>query len=312
VTRDRGTSTRTTIGTIGFVLAFVASAHVRQISAAPETFSTALPVAKGEFVFREQFLYRKASEDPSPANRDLQVLGGVSVLGYGVTGELAVFGALPYLDKALDLTTPGGQRVSRSTNGIGDARLFGRSTILREDAPGRTLRIAPFAGIELPTGDDDERDGLGRAPRPLQPGSGSWDPFGGVVVTCQTLDYQVDAQITYKANTEANDFEFGDELRFDTSLQYRLWPRELGPGVPGFLYGVIETNLIHHGEDRISGARDPDSGGTRLFLSPGLQYVTKRWVLEAIVQLPVVQDLNGTALDDDFTVLAGFRVNFGF
>lgn len=305
-------SGRTTIGTIGFVAAFVVLGHVREISAAPQTFNTALPVAKGEFVFREQFLYRKASEDPSPADRDLQVLGGVSVLGYGVTGELAVFGALPYLDKALDLTTPGDQRISRSTNGIGDARLFGRSTILRDDAPGRTFRIAPFAGIEMPTGDDDERDGLGRLPRPLQPGSGSWDPFGGVVVTYQTLDYQVDAQVTYKGSTEANDFEFGDELRFDTSLQYRLWPRDLGPGVPGFLYGVIETNLIHHGEDRISGARNPDSGGTRLFLSPGLQYVTKRWVLEAIVQLPVVQDLNGTALEEDFTVLAGFRVNFGF
>ena len=29
--------------------------------AAPETFNTALPVAKGEFVFREQFFYKKAS-----------------------------------------------------------------------------------------------------------------------------------------------------------------------------------------------------------------------------------------------------------
>lgn len=40
---------------------------------------------------------------------------------------------------------------------------------------------------------------------------------------------------------------------YDALLQYRLRPRELGPGVPGFLYGRIET--------------DPDSGGTRWFLS---------------------------------------------
>jgi hypothetical protein len=33
-------------------------------------------------------------------------------------------------------------------------------------------------------------------------------------------------------------------------------------------------------------------------------------VLEAIVQLPVVQDLGGAALEDDFIVRAGFRVNF--
>jgi hypothetical protein len=38
--------------------------------------------------------------------------------------------------------------------------------------------------------------------------------------------------------------------------------------------------------------------------------VTRRWVAEAIVQVPVVQELNGTALEDNFIVRAGFRVNF--
>jgi hypothetical protein len=38
--------------------------------------------------------------------------------------------------------------------------------------------------------------------------------------------------------------------------------------------------------------------------------VTKRWVAEAIVQLPVAQNLNGAALEDDVIVRAGFRVNF--
>ncbi len=278
--------------------------------AAPQTFNTALPVAEGEFVFREQFFYRKAGDDPSPADREVEVLGATSVLGYGVTGRFAAFAVLPYLDKDLDLTTAGGPRITRSTSGIGDARLFGRYTAYRDDAPGRTFRIAPFAGIEMPTGDDDDSDGQGSLPATLQLGSGSWDPFGGVVVTYQTLDYQIDAQASYKINTETNGFEFGDEARFDASLQYRLWPRELGPGVPGFLYGVLEGNLRYRGKNEIGGIDDPNSGGTSLFLAPGLQYVTKRWIVEAIVQVPVVQDLNGDALEDDFTVRAGFRVNF--
>jgi hypothetical protein len=37
--------------------------------------------------------------------------------------------------------------------------------------------------------------------------------------------------------------------------------------------------------------------------------VTKSWILEGIIELPVVQDLNGTALEDDFIVRAGFRLN---
>lgn len=285
-------------------LVFILSAAA---TAAPQTFNTALPVAEGEFVFREQFFYRKAGDDPSPAGREVEVLGATSVLGYGVTGGFAAFAVLPYLDKELNLTTAGG---TRSTNGIGDARLFGRYTVYRDDAPGRTFRIAPFAGIEMPTGDDDDSDGRGRLPATLQLGSGSWDPFGGVVATYQTLAFQIDAQASYKINTEANGFEFGDEARLDASLQYRLWPRELGPGVPGFLYGVLEGNLLFRGKNEIGGIDDPDSGGTTLFLAPGLQYVTKRWIVEAIVQVPVLQDLNGDALKDDFTVRAGFRVNF--
>lgn len=277
--------------------------------AAPQTFNTALPVADDEFVFREQFIYKDVSDDPTAADRSLDVIGSVSVLGYAITQDWAVFAALPILDKELEFTNGLGQRLSRSTSGIGDAQLFGRYTAFHDDAPGRTFRIAPFAGIKLPTGDDDDRDSVGLLPPPLQLGSGSWDPFLGVVATWQTLDYQVDAQLAYRATTEANDFEFGDELRLDASLQYRLWPRELGSGVPGFLYGVLEANLIHQNENQLGGADDPNSGGTTFLLAPGVQYVTKRWIFEAIVQLPAAQDLNGTALEEDFTVLAGFRVN---
>ncbi|MFQ5660154.1 MAG: transporter [Gammaproteobacteria bacterium] len=294
---------------IGFSL-LVGSGFATTVLAAPQTFNTALPVAEGEFVLREQFLYRKATDDPNAADRELSVPGLISVLGYGINSDLAVFGVLPYLDKELDVTTPGNQRVSRETNGIGDARLFGRYTIYQHDVPGRNFRIAPFLGIELPTGDDDDRDSLGTLPAPLQSGSGSWDPFGGIVLTYQTLAYEVNAQAGYKGNTKANNFEIGDEATLDASLQYRLWPRELGEGVPGFLYGVLETNLRYQGKNEINGTKDANSGGTSFFLSPGVQYVTRRWILETIVQVPVAQDLNGTALEDNFIVRAGFRIAF--
>jgi hypothetical protein len=310
MTSERTTLRRTVAFAIGVALQLVTMGVLREAQAAPETFNTALPVGRGDFIFREQFLYNKASDDPSPEDRNLEVLGGISVLGYGATSALALFGVLPYLDKRLELTDSSGRRIARSTRGIGDAQLFARYTVFQKDMRGRNFRVAPFIGIKLPTGDDDDSDALGRLPATLQLGSGSWDPFGGVIATWQTLDYEIDAQLSYKANTEANGFEFGDEFRFDASLQYRLWPRELGAGVPGFLYGVIETNLLHQAKNEIGGTDDPNSGGAKLFLSPGLQYVTKRWVLEAIVQLPVVQDLGGAALEDDFIVRAGFRVNF--
>lgn len=291
-----------------FIFIIVVS-NVSPVVAAPQSFNTALPVAEGEFVFREQFILDRSGDDPSGARRDREAWSFVSVLGYGVHSDLAVFGIVPFAGKRLELDEGGGRR-ARSATGIGDIRLLGRYTAYRRDGPGRTFRIAPFAGLELPTGEDDESDSFGRLPASVQPGSGSWDPFAGVVLTYQTLAFQVDAQASYQANTEANGFEFGDVARLDGSLQLRLWPRKLGTGVPGFLYGVLEANLIHQNKNESGGADDPNSGGLNLFILPGLQYVTKRWIVEGGVQVPVFQDLNGTALEKDYIVRGGFRFNF--
>ncbi|HEV57995.1 MAG TPA: transporter [Phycisphaerales bacterium] len=282
---------------------------IRPAAGAPITFNTALPVTQGVFIAREQLVVNQAGDDPSGADRDRTEVAAVSVLGYGVTGRWALFGELPYRDIDLDLTA-GGQRVSRGTSGFGDLSLFARYTAYQYDRPQRTFRVAPFGGVKAPTGKDDERDAQGRLPAAVQAGSGSWDYFGGVVMSYQTLRYQFDGQLAYRANTEANGFEAGDVFRLDGSLQYRLYPWRLGGGAPAFVYGVIEANLVHQDKDRLAGSNDPDSGGTRLFLTPGIQYVGRRWILEGAVQVPVVQDLNGTALENDYIVRAGVRFNF--
>ena len=277
--------------------------------AGPISFNSALTLSSGEFVFREQGVLSQSGDDPSGADRDRRSIASLSVLGYGVDEDISVFAVLPYLDNRLDVTS-GGERRTRETSGIGDIRLFGRHVVVRKNWPARAFRLSLFAGIETPTGEDDESDRFGRLPASVQLGSGSWDPFGGVVATYQTLDFQIDGQLAYQANTEANGFAFGDVARADASFQYRLWPRTFSGGVPNFLYGVLEANLIHQGKNDDHGEDDGNSGGLSLFLTPGLQLVGRRWIFEAAVQLPVVQDLNGTALESDYVVRAGFRVNF--
>ena len=293
---------------VGFsliVLGFSAGTAI----AAPITFNTALPVGKGEFVNRELLVLTRSGDDSSGAERDVDVNALVSVLGYGVSGDLAIFGVLPYVDKELQ-TTIGGTRVIRSSEGFGDLSMFARYTFFKQDTRGHTFRIAAFGGVKAPTGDDNESDALGPLPIPLQSGTGSWDGFGGVIATYQTLAFQVDAQASYTAKNEANDFEGGDEARLDGSFQYRLLPRTLGKGTPGFLYGVLEANVIYRNENRVFGNLDSNSGGTSIFLSPGLQYVTKRYILEGSMQLPVSQNLNGDALENDYVARVGFRWNF--
>jgi len=277
------------------------------LQAAPITFNTALAVGQGEYVLRQQFIGLQSGHDPSGLKRDRRETTALTALGYGLNNQWALFATLPYRKIDLDV---GEASISRHSSGLGDMSFFLRYTAYQDDAPGKTLRIAPFAGLKTPTGSHREKDRHGLLPPSVQSGSGSWDPYGGVVITYQTLQFQFDGQASYRFNTAADGFEAGDVARLDASLQYRLFPRKLSRGTPGFLYGALETNLIHQAKDRYRGHSNPDSGGTRLFLTPGLQYVTRRWIIEGAIQLPLVQDLNGKALENDYILRGGFRFNF--
>jgi len=287
-------------------------AVVAPARAGPITFNSALPVSEGLGILRSQDKLTRKSGDATSADRVLNVTATPVVLAYGVSPKLALFGVLPYVDKRLD-TTMGGVRIRRDAQGIGDALFFGRYTMVQVDKPGDTLRIAPFAGLKTPTGSHTQSDAFGLVPRILQPGSGSWDPFAGVSLTRQTLDWEFDAAAQYRFNTRASGFTFGDETRADASFQYRIFPPTLdGGGVPAFVYAALESNLIWNDNNKSLGVADPNSGGLTWNLAPGLQYVTDRFVLETAIQIPVVQNLNGTALESDWVWTAGFRWNFFF
>lgn len=275
---------------------------------APVTFNTALPVARGQVLWREKAVVAHSGDDPSGRQREVSRETLVSALGYGFTARLAGFVVLPASRKRL--RSPGAE--TRTSRGLGDVLLFARLTVFQDDARGRTFRIAPLAGVEAPTGRDDVRDAQGRLPPGLQPGSGTWDPLIGVVASWQELDFQVDLQVSHLAHGKRGGFSFGDQNRLDASLQVRIWPGSLDArsGVPDFLYGVLELNGVDRDPDSLAGRTDPDTGGTQVFLTPGLQWVTRRWIWEAVVQLPVVQNLNGNALETGWIFHGGFRIHF--
>lgn len=276
--------------------------------AGPITFLTALPVAQRQAVVRGQYFLIRATDDPTPVERELTVNAVPLAVAVGATPRLAIFGIVPIANKSIQLSTSIG-RVTRDSTGLGDIVAFARCTVYAVDVAESTFRIAPFGGVKMPTGDSNESDALGLLPRPLQLGSGSWDGLGGVAVTFQTKQWEFDADVGFKKNTEADRFRFGDEFFTDLSLQYRVWPRQLGAGVPAFLSAVVETNVVSQGRHEVAGTRDPDSGGTRWDLDLGLQYVTTSFILEGIVQIPVVDEPNGVGLRNDLRVTAGVRWN---
>ncbi|MCF6324011.1 MAG: transporter [Gammaproteobacteria bacterium] len=280
-----------------------------QLSAAPVTFNTALPVSKGEGVVRVQAKYLSASDDPGSMNRELTVKALPVVGVWGITSRWTLFGIAPLLDKTMALDMPSG-RTKRRVNGLGDVTAMVRYTAYSQDQPGRTVRIAPFTGIEMPTGKDDEQDTLGRLPGSLQPGSGAWNPLIGVVTTAQSLQQEWGLSTSYKLNNEANNFERGDEARLDLSYHRRIRVGGPADGLPHFLYAGVESNWVWRGKNQNNGLKDSDSGGATLYLAPTLQYITRRTVAEIALQRPVVQNLNGNALKQDFILTLSLRVNY--
>jgi len=296
-------------GNTGASLACILALLSNPATTAPITFNTALPVAEDEFLFRQQLRFLGSGDDPSGLDREVMATAAISMLAYGINHKWAVFGVLPYIDNTLEIGSASPE-VQRDNQGFGDASTFLRYSFFQSDAKGRTLRVAAVGGLTAPTGDDNKTDTYGRLPPPLQNGSGSWNYFGGVVTTYQTLGYQFDGQLSYRNNREANDFEAGNETRLDISWQHRLWPRKLEGGVPGFFYSVLELNFLDQEKSQVDGQNNPNSGGSTIWLSPGMQYVTRRWVLEAVVQKPVLQNLNGTALENNWIITTSFRMNF--
>lgn len=62
-------------------------------------------------------------------------------------------------------------------------RFLARYTAYQWDRPGETVRFTPFAGLEVPTSEDNDRDEPGPLPQTLQLGSGSRDPIVGTAMT---------------------------------------------------------------------------------------------------------------------------------
>ena len=261
--------------------------------AAPIATNTALPLSADEIIIREQFVMTRSSDRIAGTRREVDRFESRTLLGYGATSKLAIFGVLPlvYVNREFG-------DVTASEFGLGDAALFARYEVYRSDQPGRTLRIAPYAGVRLPTG----RDG--------KTGDGSVDVFGGVIATLASTQWVLDSQLRYDLNREADGFERGDSASLDSSFQYRLAPERLTQDTKAFVFGVLELSANYYERNRLGGVTDPNSGGFQLYLTPGLQYVTRRWITDFGVKVPIVNNLNGTALETDYAILTSIRINF--
>ena len=273
-----------------------------QATGAPITFNTALPVAKEDYVTR---LITGQTTMENDLGAKLDVSDVSFVAAYGIQQKLAIYTAIPYLEKRF--AAPGH---AAKASGLGDIKLFARQTIWQRDQHGATNRFAAFGGIEAPTGDDSVADANGLLPRSVQLGSGAIDYFLGFILTHQEFGWEADLSVSHQFQGRNGQFKAGDQTRLDLSLQRRLLPRTLEGEWSGFLYGVVELNAIWNRKSELQGQANPESGGNETTLAIGAQYVTNSWILEAAYRLPVIENRRSNALSLKKGAVLSLRKNF--
>ncbi len=263
--------------------------------------------------FEASNVYDGNDREGDPLDRKLRVYV-TNVRGvFGINEDVTLSIDVPYVVKELKTRTQGGRRITLNSEGLGDVSTIAKWRFFKDPGLGETTEAAAFFGFKLPTGRDDVRDEGQRLPQPLQPGTGSLDAILGTAFTrlWNGGRWLVNADLFYKANSEANDYRFGNTLRFDVGGQFRVYPRRYERYDQLTLNAILEMNGRYVAKDTLDGERIGTTGGLKLFISPGIQaIVTDSLLFELGVQVPVYRDLNGPQLAEDFRATFGLRLRF--
>lgn len=240
-------------------------------------------------------LYRDGSKISDPLDRSVVATVIPIVVPYNVTSDFLIGIAAPLLS-VRNRSTAGGV----TSTGLSDVSLFAKHVLLQIDALQETFRILGKASLKLPTGNKDLAPPLG---------SGSWDASIGTVAGWIGKRFGLLGDVSYTFNGSSNGYFYGNTLSYNAAIGFRLSPAvyETYPAIQWNLY--LEVLGKHATTDEANGVRNANSGGDTIFLSPGIQIIPSRtFLVEASLQLPIVQSLNGTQLGTAFGVTAGVRL----
>lgn len=189
--------------------------------------------------------------------------------------------------------------------GLTDLAIRGKYRIMK-GAPGS---LSVVLGGIIPTGKDDELLSDGDPLEPSsQPGTGEYGIQSGLAYSRYlTTNVTFDASALYTYRFEDDGFQVGDRLDTGVALAYRF--SESVQDFPQLsIFGEL-TNVYIGKDESSEEGRNPNSGGSTLFLTPGARLRFSEQVSFSIApSIPVLQDLNGNQLETDFRVMGQLTV----
>src|SRR5262245_3645398 len=190
---------------------------------------------------------------------------------------------------------------------LGDVRVLGRRRLasFEDQEPSAGLLALNF-GLKLPTGKTDVKNDAGDpAERTLQPGSGTTDLLIGASYTSlrptKNLSTFVQGMLQLPLY-EHDDYKPGNRISLDAGVRY---------GVGEQVGLLLQVNALWRGRDRGAEAEPDDTGGTSVFLSPGLSWSPAKSInLYGFFQAPLYQYVNGVQLTARRAYAIGASVKF--
>lgn len=243
---------------------------------------------------------------------------------YGISDKLTVGIILPYVQRSNiretehDMGT-GEAELAGDARGLGNLTLFGQYRFYHDNA---SDAAAILAGLKTPTGKTSEQKieaSLFEAEQ--QPGSGSWDPFLGLAYNKQFGRSGFSGNLLYTFVTEGTQqTDLGDIFNYNLAVSYRVYSPQGGHDhgqhahalkIIDYIDVAVELNGGYRDHAVINGARDENTGGHILYLSPGVRIgLAHQWSLFTSIGIAVLNDLNGQQSEPDYRIISGISAAF--
>jgi len=198
---------------------------------------------------------------------------------YGITGDWAAGIELPYANRDAG---------ALNTKGRGDIKLFTKYRFWRNDSLGVQESAAILLKVKLDTADNEGSPALG---------TGTTDTILGLTYGYEGRRWYRWASVRYRLNgTSDTGLQRGEKVLFDLVGGIRFRPT-------GYLEAdtvwLLELNGEYGKRADINGNGIANTGGTELFLSPGIFWTKRNFAIKAGVQIPIASNLNGARIESD-------------
>jgi hypothetical protein len=244
---------------------------------------------EGRWILRAQVRHMQRSDEMS----EMGMYKFPFVLAYGVRSDLTLM--VKQIITRRSMTMDG---VTNTESGFDDFFALAKYKAYRRNTRSYTFGIAPTLALEMPTGSDEFS-------------SDTWDLAAGLYFSWRSGVWAADLNMAYKWNSitdrNKNGLVPGDVGSLDAAFSYQY---SIGGSAFSSLFPVLELNYEHARAARLDGDGVQGTGGSVLYISPGLKYATPSVILEALVRVPASWDQNGSQPDPATGLLLGVRFLF--